>query len=141
MLKRILLVLGGCLLVSLGLWWALERRIGKALHWLGGALLAGGLLGILFCVASWLLIPRLLVFWQIEQGLITWGMADAIAGGLLKGLVKYAVLGLGMACAGTALAGYLLMQAPDSSDEDQERPDLKLVKPDSTHKPFLKYPL
>jgi|GEM_PF-3821698 len=141
LLRKILLALSGCLLVSLGLWWALERRISKALRWLGGALVAGGLLGILFCAAAWLLIPRLLVFWQIEQGLITWGMADAIAGGLLKGFIKYAALGLGMACAGTALTGYLLMLVPDSTGEDEDRPDLKLVKPDTVDKPFLKYPL
>lgn len=140
-LRKILLALSGCLLLSLGLWWALERRIGRALRWLGGAMVAGGLLGILFCAAAWLLIPRLLVFWQIEQGLITWGMADAIAGGLLNGFIKYAALGLGMACGGTALTGYLLMLAPDSSEEDEDRPDLKLVKPDPVNKPFLKYPL
>lgn len=141
MLRNVLLILSGCLLVSLGLWWALERRIGKAFHWLGGALTAGGLLGLLFCAAAWLLIPRLLVFWQIEQGLITWGMADAIAGGLLKGFINYAALGLGTACAGTALIGYLLMQIPVSTGEDEDRPNLKLIKPDPANKSFLKYPL
>lgn len=141
MLRNTLLILGGCLLVSLGLWWALESRIGKALHWLGGALTAGGLLGILFCITAWFLIPRLLVFWQIEQGLVSWGMADAIAGGLMKGFIKYAALSLGTACAGTVLIGYLLMQIPTSSGEDEDRPQLKLVKPDPPSKPFLKYPI
>ena len=140
-LGYILLALGGFLLAVLGLWWALERRIAKALHWFGGALMAGGLLGILLCAASWVLIPRLLVFWQIEQGLINWGMADAIAGGLLNGFIKYAALGLGTACAGTALAGYLLMQIPAPPGEEEERPPLTLVKPDPGQKPFLKYPL
>ena len=141
MLRSMLLILCGCLLAALGLWWVLEKRITRALHWLGGALTAGGLLGILFCAAAWLLIPRLLVFWQIEQGLVAWGVTDAIAGGLLKGFIQYAALGLGTACAGTALGGYLLMQIPAPAAEDENRPDLKLVKPDPTHKPFLKYPL
>ena len=141
LLRNVLLILGACLLGALGLWWVLERRITKALNWLGGALLAGGFLGMLFCAASWLLIPRLLLFWQIEQGLVSWGLADAFAGGLLKGFIKYAALALGLAYAGAALGGYLLMQIAAPSDEDEERPDLKLVKPDPTHKPFLKYPL
>lgn len=141
MLGYILLALGGFLLAVLGFWWALERRIAKALHWFGGAMAAGGLLGILLCAGAWVLIPRLLVFWQIEQGLITWGMADAVAGGLLNGFIKYAALGLGTACAGTALAGYLLMQIPAPPGEEEERPPLKLIKPDPGQKPFLKYPL
>jgi hypothetical protein len=138
-LRYILLGLGGALLIALGLWWALEGRFSRALHWLGGAFMAGGFMGILFCAIAWLLIPRLLVFWQIEQALLNWGFSYAAAGGLLNGLVQHAALGLGTACAVTVLAGYLLMQVPENGGEQAARPHLKLVKPEP--KPFVKYPL
>jgi hypothetical protein len=139
-LRMVLFIMLGAVLAALGIWWALERHIARALTWLGGALLAGAFVGILLCAAAWWLVPKLLLFWQAQQGLINWGLSADSAGAYLRGFVKYTALGLGTAYAGLGLIGYLLMLVKSPHEEDG-RPPLKLAVPASNRKPFTRYPL
>lgn len=139
-LRTVLLILGGVILGALGLWWALEKRIARALSWLGGALLAGALVGLMLCAAAWFVIPRLLVFWQTQQGLMNWGITADSAASYLRGFTGYAILTLGAAYVGAGILGYILMQAAPSRDDEADRPALKVLK-GAKERPVLKYPL